>query len=97
MVWEDACDSTFESDDRVIGCIVLFGGVMDSVILSFLCGAAFIGGAMAVLVCVAVIVQLKDSKGRQEVQEHWDRYFELMSQQVGTLMRIEEAIRQRES
>ena len=66
---------------------------MDSVILSFLCGAAFIGGAMTVLVCVAVIVQLKDSKGRQDAKEQWDRQIDLMSQQVGTLMHIEAAIR----
>lgn len=66
---------------------------MNPVILSFLCGAAFIGGALMVLICVAVIVQLKDSKGRQEVKEQWDRQLELMSQQVGTLMEIEQAIR----
>lgn len=70
---------------------------MDAVILSFLCGAAFIGGALMVLICVAVIVQLKDSKGRQEVKEQWDRQLELMTQQVGTLMHIEAAIRERES
>lgn len=66
---------------------------MDSVILSFLCGAAFIGGAMAVLICVAVIVQLKDSKGRKEVSEQWERQIDLLSKQVGVLMEIEMAIR----
>lgn len=70
---------------------------MDSVILSFLCGAAFIGGALMVLVCVAVIVQLKDSKGRKEVKEMLDRQLELQAQQVGTLMEIELAIRQRDA
>lgn len=70
---------------------------MDSVILSFLCGAAFIGGALMVLICVAVIVQLKDSKGRKEVKDQWDRQLELMAQQVGTLMEIEQAIRQHDS
>lgn len=70
---------------------------MNPVILSFLCGAAFIGGALMVLICVAVIVQLKDSKGRQEVKEMWDRQLELMAQQVGTLMEIEQAIRQHNS
>lgn len=69
---------------------------MNSVILSFLCGAAFIGGALMVLICVAVIVQLKDSKGRQEVKEQWDRQLELMTQQVATLVSIEAAIRERE-
>lgn len=70
---------------------------MDSVILSFLCGAAFIGGALMVLVCAAVIVQLKDSKGRKEVKEMLDRQLELQAQQVGTLMEIELAIRQRDA
>jgi hypothetical protein len=67
---------------------------MDSVILSFLCGAAFIGGAMAVLICVAMIVQLRDKKGREEVKEQWDRQLELMSNQVGTLMHIDASIRE---
>lgn len=69
---------------------------MDSVILSFLCGAAFIGGAMTVLFGVAIILQLRDSKGRQEVRECWGRQIDLLSQQVGVLMQIEAAIRQRE-
>lgn len=70
---------------------------MDSVVLSFLCGAAFIGGALMVLISVAMIVQLRDAKGRQEVKEQWDRQLDLMSQQVGTLMYIENAIRERKS
>lgn len=48
---------------------------------------------MAVLICVAVIVQLKDSKGRKEVSEQWERQIDLLSKQVGVLMEIEMAIR----
>lgn len=69
---------------------------MDSVILSFLCGAAFIGGAMTVLMCVVLIVQIRDKKGRDELNVMWERQLELMSQQVGTLMHIEAAIRERD-
>jgi hypothetical protein len=69
---------------------------MDSVILSFLCGAAFIGGAMTVLLSVVLIVQIRDKKGRDEMNVMWERQLELMSQQVGTLMHIEAAIRERE-
>ena len=69
---------------------------MDSVILSFLCGAAFIGGAMTVLLSVVLIVQIRDKKGRDELNVMWERQLELMSQQVGTLMHIEAAIRERD-
>lgn len=70
---------------------------MDSVVLSFMCGAAFIGGALTVLVMAAMFAQLKDAKGREKLHEQWDRQLELMSQQVGTLMHIEQAIREQES
>ena len=70
---------------------------MNSVILSFLCGAAFIGGALTVLVCVVAVVKLKDSKGRQEVKEQWDKHIELMQSQASTLMHIEVAIREHNS
>ena len=69
---------------------------MDSVVMSFLCGAAFIGGALMVLLCVVVIVQLKDSKGRAEVREQWDNQLKLLSLQVDALASIEEAIRDRD-
>lgn len=67
--------------------------MIDSMVLSFLCGAAFIGGAMTVLVCVAVIVQIKDSKGRAEVRDQWERQLELLARQVGVLESIECAIK----
>lgn len=69
---------------------------MNSVVMSFLCGAAFIGGALMVLLCVVVIVQLKDSKGRAEVREQWDNQLKLLALQVETLIEIEKAIRDRD-
>ena len=44
---------------------------MNPILLSFLCGAAFIGGAAATTCMVALAVQLKDKKGRREIAAYW--------------------------
>lgn len=37
---------------------------MQQILMYFLCGAAFIGGGAAVVLLVAMAVQVKDKKGR---------------------------------
>jgi hypothetical protein len=44
---------------------------MNQILLSFLCGAAFLGGAIAVLVLLGMWTKLKDKSGREELLGYW--------------------------
>ena len=44
---------------------------MNPILLCFLCGAAFIGGAVATTCMVAMVVRSKDEKGRSEIATYW--------------------------
>jgi|GEM_PF-6364247 len=69
---------------------------MDSVMLSFLCGAAFIGGAVSVVVCLILVIQVKDKTGREEVKEQWDKQIALLDEQVHVVTRIAAALENKE-
>ena len=66
---------------------------MNTILLSFLCGAAFIGGAAAAIIIAALFWQMKDTKGRAEVREFWRQSIEKQHEQVHMLGDICEAIR----
>ena len=61
---------------------------MNPILLSFLCGAAFIGGATATTVMVLLIVQLRDKKGRKEISEYWMQSLAKHDIQLGYMARI---------
>jgi len=58
---------------------------MNTIILSFLCGAAFIGGAVATVCMVALAVQLKDKQSREEIKAFWRESLDRHSKQVEIL------------
>lgn len=62
---------------------------MDQILLSFLCGSAFIGGAAAVtyLVCIA-INRSKNSKFNEELLEYWRKSNESHLRQIDALEKI---------
>ena len=65
---------------------------MNTILLSFLCGAAFIGGAAATTCMVAMAVQLKDKKGRSEIAAYWQDSLMKHDEQLLLLDRIAAAI-----
>lgn len=65
---------------------------MNPILLSFLCGAAFIGGATATTMFVVLAFQLKDKKGRQEIIEYWHRSIANHVIQIQVLTRIAVAV-----
>ncbi len=58
---------------------------MNGILQSFLCGAAFIGGGVAVVCLVALAMSLKDSKARQELKEFWMASLSKQERQVAAL------------
>lgn len=61
---------------------------MNPILLSFLCGAAFIGGAAATTCFVVLAMQLKDRKGRDELFGYWKESISKHTEQVAILNRI---------
>jgi hypothetical protein len=61
---------------------------MNPILLSFLCGAAFIGGAAATIVCVSIAVSMKDKKGRDELYGYWRDSISKHAIQIAILERI---------
>jgi hypothetical protein len=70
---------------------------MNPILLSFLCGAAFIGGATAVVVMVAVVATSKDSKGREELYGYWRSSISKQGDQIAVLERIASAVEKRKN
>lgn len=68
---------------------------MNQIMLSFLCGAAFIGGAVAVFFLVALVVQLKDKKSREEIHGYWRSSLEKHDRKLLILARIAAALEKR--
>lgn len=61
---------------------------MNPILLSFLCGAAFIGGGAATVVLVAIAVSMKDGKGRDELYGYWRESIALHGKQIAIIERI---------
>ncbi len=68
---------------------------MNPILLSFLCGAAFIGGGAATVCMVALTVQLKDKKGRDELMGYWRDSLKKHDKQLELLAHIAAAIERR--
>lgn len=65
---------------------------MDAILLSFLQGAAFLGGAATVFVGLGLVYQMRDTKGREEVAKQWEKQVGLLSNQVIELGRMAESL-----
>lgn len=61
---------------------------MNPILLSFLCGAAFIGGAVAMTVLVIMVKSASTKKDREELFGYWKSSIEKHSAQIATLDRI---------
>lgn len=61
---------------------------MSPILLSFLCGAAFIGGAVAVTVLVCLADTIKTRKDRDELFGYWRDLSEKHATQNAILERI---------
>ena len=61
---------------------------MNTILLSFLCGAAFIGGAVAMTVLVILVNGFKTKKDRDELFGYWRSSNEKHSTQIAVLERI---------
>ena len=68
---------------------------MNTILLSFLCGAAFIGGAAATTVMVVMVVQSKDKKVRNEIAEYWKESLIQHEKQLSLLERIVQVMEKR--
>jgi hypothetical protein len=55
---------------------------MNPILLSFLCGAAFIGGAVATTILVFTVVSLKDRQIRAEMVQYWKDSLEKQERQL---------------
>jgi hypothetical protein len=62
--------------------------IMNSIILSFLCGAAFIGGAVAMTVLVIMVKSAASKKNREEIHAYWRNSLEKHATQLAILERI---------
>ena len=68
---------------------------MNTILLSFLCGAAFIGGAAATTVMVVMVVQSKDKKVRNEIAEYWKESLIKHEKQLSLIERIVQVMEKR--
>ena len=70
---------------------------MNQIIISALCGAAFLGGALVVLVGVSWIVAYRDTKARQDMNDRWDKQLDAQEDQITVLDRIARCMERNES
>ena len=68
--------------------------IMNTILLSFLCGAAFIGGAVAVMVLVIMVKTSMTKKDREEIQNYWRESLKKHSTQLAILERMAAAMEQ---
>jgi len=61
---------------------------MNTILLSFLCGAAFIGGAVAMTVLVIMVKSESSKKDRDEIHAYWRGSLEKHATQLAILERI---------
>jgi hypothetical protein len=65
---------------------------MNQILLSFLCGAAFLGGAVSVLILIAMWTQFRDKAGREELYGYWKESIAKHTVQLELLTRIAAAL-----
>jgi len=68
---------------------------MNPILISFLCGAAFIGGAVATTLLVVMARSWASKKDRDELYSYWRASIEKHGEQVAILNRIAETIENR--
>jgi hypothetical protein len=68
---------------------------MNQILILFLCGAAFIGGATTVVVMVLMAASLKDKKGRDELYGYWRDSISKHAAQIAVLERIASQLEKR--
>lgn len=61
---------------------------MNTILLSFLCGAAFIGGAVAMTVLVIMVKSAATKKDREEIHAYWRDSLAKHSTQLAILERM---------
>jgi len=61
---------------------------MNPILLSFLCGAAFIGGAVAMTVLVIMVKSASTKKDREEIHAYWRNSLEKHATQLAILERM---------
>ena len=66
--------------------------IMNPILLSFLCGAAFIGGAAVVVIMVAMAVSLKEKEYRNSLLGYWREANSNQISQIAALKRIADAL-----
>ena len=69
---------------------------MNQILLSFLCGAAFIGGATSVVVFVAMTVSLKDKENREKLWKYWEQSNASHIAQIAAIERIANIIEKKD-
>ena len=70
---------------------------MNSILLSFLCGAAFIGGAVAMTVLVIMVKSASSKKDRDELMGYWGSSIEKHATQIAVLERIAAVMEKRKN
>lgn len=68
---------------------------MNSILLSFLCGAAFIGGAVATTVLVLMVKTAASKKDVEAIKSYWERSLEKHDTQLKLIERIVLSIEKR--
>jgi hypothetical protein len=61
---------------------------VESVLLSAMCGAAFVAGGGAMLLMIAFLASVKDKASRQEMVDYWKESLSNQRQQIGELAKI---------
>ena len=65
---------------------------MNPILLSFLCGAAFIGGAAATLTLAVLANGVKSKKDREELFGYWRKSLEKHDEQIAAISKAADAI-----
>ena len=69
--------------------------LMNQILLSFLCGAAFIGGAVAMTVLVMLVNLFRTKKDRDELFGYWRSSISKHGEQISVLERIADALEEK--
>ena len=69
---------------------------MNPILLSFLCGCAFIGGMLATTALVIVVNAFRTKKDRDQLFDYWQQSIQKHTEQVVVLERIAAIMEKRE-
>lgn len=65
---------------------------MNQILLSFICGAAFIGGAVAMTVLVVLANSVRTKEDRDAIHDYWKQSLEKHGKQLQIMERIADAM-----